>query len=116
MIRVTIKDADALKAITIQQLKTYLESTSWTKREDISRSLASGERTVVGELWSQDTGPTKRTAIVVPGKETFADYTARISEALMALERAEGRTQLEIYVDITQKSVVIKPTKSKKKK
>ena len=114
-VKVTIKDADALKSITVAQLKTYLENSGWTKREDISRSLASGERTIVGELWSQDIGPAKTTAIVVPAKETFADYAARMSEVMMSLEKAEQRSQLEIFVDITKKAIVIKPKKSKKK-
>jgi len=114
-IKVTIKDRDALQSISVKQLQTYLEANGWAKKEDISRSLASGERTIVGEVWSQDIGPSTRTAVVVPGKETYADYVARISEAMHELERVEGRSQLEIFVDITQTSIYIKPKKFKKK-
>jgi len=112
---VTIKDGNALKSITIKQLQEYLENNGWSKREDIMNTLASGERTLVGEVWSQDVGPVRKTAIVVPAKETFADYAIRLSEAIMALERTEGRSQLEIYVDITQTSIYVKPKKYKKK-
>jgi hypothetical protein len=116
MIKVTIKDAAALKSITVEQLKTYLGTVGWAKREDISRANSSGERTVVGEVWSQDVGPQVRTAIVVPSKESFADYAARISEALMSLEKAKVRSQLEVFVDITKTAIVIKPKKAKKSK
>jgi hypothetical protein len=116
MIAVTIKDAEALKAISVKQLQTYLSNHGWSKREDLTRVLASGERTVLGEVWSQDIGPVVRTAVVVPAKETFADYTARIIEAIMALERVERRSQLEIYVDITQTAIVVRPSKKSKKK
>lgn len=113
-IRITIKDRDALQSITVKQLQTYLEHNGWAKKEDISRSLASGERTILGEVWSQDVGPTARTALVVPVKETLADYAIRLSEAMMELERVEGRSQLDIFVDITQTSIYIKPKKYKK--
>ena len=112
---VTIKDRDALQSITVKQLQTYLENNGWMKKQDISNSSASGERTVVGEVWSQDIGPTARSALVVPAKETLGDYVIRLSEAIMELERVECRSQLEIFVDITQTSIYIKPKKYKKK-
>jgi hypothetical protein len=114
--KVTIKDAEALKSIEIENIKEYLTGHGWYKREDLQRTLASGEKNTVGELWTQDMGPQARTAVVVPGKQTFSDYAARMSEMLMSLERVEGRSQLEIYVDITKIPVILKPKKAKKKK
>lgn len=113
--KVTIKDSDALKAIVIADLKEYLTDHGWYKREDIQRTLANCDKTIVGELWTQDVGPVSRTAVVIPVKQQSPDYIARMSEVLMSLEKAEGRTQLEIYVDITKTSVVLRPKKSKKK-
>jgi hypothetical protein len=116
MIKVTIKDGEALKAITVENLKEYLASNGWYKREDLQRTLANGDKNTVGELWTQDVGPVARTAVVVPGKQSFADYAARMSEAIFSLEKVEGRSQLEIYVDITKMPVVLRPKKSKKTK
>ena len=33
-LKVTIKDGEALKAVTVQQIKTYLSSKGWYKKED----------------------------------------------------------------------------------
>lgn len=114
-IMVTIKDAAALKSITVELLKKYLDKHNWTKREDLTRISAYGDKTIVGEIWSQDIGPKRQTAIIVPAHDEFADHTARMSEALMALERNEQRSQLEIFVDIMQVPISIKPKKIKKK-
>jgi len=116
MIRVTIKDADALKSIKVDQLKTYLEKSGWFKRQDIMNTLASGERQIVAQLWSADVGPKVKTAIVVPIHNDFRDHVARMSEAIQSLEQAENRSQLEIYVDITQAPIIVRPTKTKSKK
>ena len=110
-LRVTIKDRDSLQLITIKQIKKYIESKGWFKKEDISRTYADQEPKVIAELYTCDTGPTLTSALVIPVSEEYKDYTSRVSEIIFALEKKENRSQLDIYVDITQKSVVVRPNK-----
>jgi hypothetical protein len=116
MIRVTIKDREALKSILLEDLKEYLASNKWYKREDLQRTMANGQKIGFGELWTQDTGPTARTAVVVPLNQADTNHEARMSEALMSLEKVEGRSQLEIFVDITKTPILLRPKKAKKAK
>lgn len=113
MIRVTIKDKVALQSIKIEDFKSYLTLKGWNKKEDYTRTLATGEKNKVAEVWSMDGSGVNygATAILVPERETLIDYAARMSENLLNLERIENRSQLEIYVDITRKKIVFSPTK-----
>ena len=115
-IRVTIKDKEVLSELPLVKFRTYLENKGWYKRDDFYKTMASGERVSFGEIWSMDRGPKPQTAIFVPNSEKIIDYSARMSENFMILERIENRSQLEIYVDILQKPVIVRPTKVKVKK
>lgn len=115
-LKVTIKDGEALKAVTVQQIKTYLSSKGWYKKEDFVRTFTNSEKKVMSEIWSKDLGQTVATSLFVPLSEDVSDYTARISELFIHLERYECRSQLELFVDITQKSLVIRPKKIAKTK
>lgn len=117
MIRVTIKDKEALQEITIDDFKTYLTNKGWYKKDDYNKMFNDGSKSKVAELWAPGKGSmTSVAVIVVPMSETLADYTARMAENMIALERSEGRSQLEIYVDITKTAIIIEPTKAKKVK
>jgi hypothetical protein len=112
-IKVTIKDKDALINIPLDKFKTYLTKKGWAKKDDYNRMLANGSSMLVAELWTQGVWPKVSSVIVLPTKQTFTDYAARMSENLMTLERTENRSQLEIYADIIQKTITFKPNKIK---
>ena len=107
--KVTIKDSDFLKGITIGKLKKYLTAKKWEKIADTYNTLPSGERKIIAEQWSPDIGLTKRNAVLIPNSETYIDYVARTIETIFTLERYESRSQLEIIVDIMQQELVVSP-------
>ena len=115
-IRVTIKDREAIMALTVDQIKKYLSSKGWYKKEDYVKSFANGDRKAIAELWSQDSGPANTSALLIPNSSEVIDYAARVSELLILLEQKENRSQLEIYADISQLSIVVRPKKISKPK
>lgn len=114
MLRVTIKDKDALQLITVDSFKEYLSAKGWYFKEDYLRTMVSGQRIKIAEIWSMDTGIVSQTAIVVPNSESMVDYAARMSENLIILEKIENRSQLQIYVDLSKTDLIIKQTKKTK--
>lgn len=114
--RVTIKDKEALQKITVIQLKKYLLTSGWIKSKDFYRPQVHGSGVMVGEIWVVNQQSPTPISIFVPNNSEFSDYVARISEFLMALERVENRSQLDIYVDITGEKITVTPSKNKKTK
>jgi hypothetical protein len=111
---VTIKDREAIKSITVKQIKNYIESKDWIKKEDRIRTYDDQESKIVAEIYVKDLQfNASDTVLLIPTSESFGDYTARVSEILFTLEKYENRSQLEIYSDIIQKSIVIRPNKIK---
>ena len=111
--KVTIKDKDALQALRVKHVKSYVESKGWKKIEESLNTYTdeSGNILPVSSVYSQEEKSHIYTSLTIPNAEHFADYSARMSELLMNLEKFENRSQLEIYVDITQRSFVIRPKK-----
>lgn len=96
MIKVTIKDKDALLSINHENLITYLEKTGgW-------ELIQENEKVKIYEDSLQQ-------RIYVLLEKSLADYTARMSENLMTLEKKYRQSQLQIFADITQNSIVINP-------
>ena len=101
--KVTIKDRELLSLITVDQIIAYIKATGW---EEV------GEKDN-GKIWAKD-GKERRVNMVVPLVSTQLDYIARITEILFQLEQFEGRSQLNIYSDISRKAIIIKPTPKNK--
>lgn len=89
--RADITDADALGTLPLSAVSSYLRVRGWKP----------GERWADrGTVFRQENGEAP-VEVLVPARETFADYWRGVADILRVLERAEGRSQLSIYVDIS---------------
>lgn len=89
--RADITDADALGSLPLSAVLGYLQARGWKPGEHWA------DRGVVFRQ-ANDGAPVE---VLVPVRETFADYWRGVAEVLRVLERAEGRSQLSIYADIS---------------
>ena len=93
--KVTIRDAAALRAIPPLDLAAYLRSSGWVLAERL------GDK---GAVWTRASGSGASLEILLPLRHELRDFTARMADALQALEAAEGRSQLDILRDIRASS------------
>jgi hypothetical protein len=86
--KVTIKDREALTACEPELIKTYLIKKGWINEREVY-------------VFNNDT-------IVFP---TVIDqnYFSQVSWMLMVLEKAENRSQLDIWCDITNRTLFFGP-------
>jgi hypothetical protein len=90
-VKVTIRDKDALTALSWVGLKTYLESKGWKPVDDISDKAVVYQRRVK---------KTRYWEILVPLRTDLADYAARMGDAVRTLGRVEDRSELDVYEDL----------------
>lgn len=108
--KVTIKDKEALNSITPDDLLNYLNAMEWEKGDDIIR-----DDVVVATLWKKYSKEKHRYSYVRHMHENhWADYSARMAENLMEIEQCEDLSQIQIYVDITGKTLLFSPYDVKK--
>lgn len=86
--KATIRDSQVLGAIRLANINSYLTGRQWVRV-----SVVEGRY----EVWGQ---PDESRELVVPARESFADYASRMGELLLALSMAEERPQPRILQDI----------------
>lgn len=92
---VQILDSAALSSISIVSLRAYLNSREWTD------AGVWGERPITifanehnGRTWE----------ILVPHKDTIAGYAENMAETVAVLAEVEGRSQLDVFYDLSATS------------
>ena len=84
--RVRISDQKILQSITPAEVLAYLRSRGANKTDDIQNKA---------DIWQYG-----GEEILVPLATHFADYSMRMSEILLCLEKVKERSQLMIVEDI----------------
>lgn len=92
-IEVKIVDEAALRQIQPDCLAAYLQVRGWQQAACVADNLA--------QQWLLQVTPEEEFEILAPLKTSLGDYVARIYDALYTLSVVEGRSQLEIYTDLT---------------
>lgn len=90
--KATIRDGGALARLEPAQVVSYLLAHGW-EQERMFGSL--------GSVWQKKTPEGRRVEALVPLDPEVADFVTRMSDVLRALEAVEGRSQLDIYRDLS---------------
>lgn len=88
---VQIRDRDAMLSLPIVNLSAYLNATDW------SNQGAWGSRPAV--IYAKEHGG-REWEILVPTRDTVADYAEGMAEAVAVLAAVESRSQLDVYYDL----------------
>lgn len=88
--RADIRDADAVAALRPLEVAAYLRATGWSH----------GENQGTFSVWTRDNG----LEVIVPMSRDLRDFALRMGDILRTLEALEGRSQLDIYADLTTTS------------
>ncbi len=89
--RVEIQDAKALASLSLVSLRSYLKSHGW-----IDEGAWGGGRATLylkehgGQTWD----------ILLPMRDTVADYARSMADAVSAISKIEERSQLEVFHDL----------------
>ena len=88
---VQIRDRAALSSLSLTSLRSYLNSRGWTD----DGPWGGGRATLylkehAGRTWD----------ILVPTRDTVADYASAMAEAVKALAEVEARSQLDVFYDL----------------
>lgn len=84
---VQIRDAAALRRVSLSQLRAYLEATDWVRTENWRDRIS---------VWVKEhNGQTSQ--LLTPLREHSDAYALRIGEAVTLLAEVEGRSQLDVY-------------------
>lgn len=105
-IKVAIKDREALKKISMEDLMIYLLKNEWVETDKVIR-----DGTEIGIVYTKYSKSLHKHFETMVIDETMPDYPARMAENLMYIEQCDGLSQLQIYCDITQQKFVIRPKK-----
>jgi len=89
--KVRIEDKEALDALSWQALRAYLDRTGWKQSKDIPGK---------GVIYKHKGSDRRLREIAVPLRRDFADYAARMGDAVGTLARVEDRSELDVYVDL----------------
>ena len=87
---VQIRDAAALRRVSPDRLRAYLQARDWAQ-EEVWRGRIM--------VWSATRGD-RVSEILIPLREQSDAYAVRISEAVALLSEIEERSQLEVYHDL----------------
>ena len=94
--KVQIRDGDALESLTPAGLRAYLEANGW------SDAGHWGDRPIVIYSKEQDA---RKWEVLVPLRATASDYGEMVGLAVTTLAEAEGRSQLDVFGDLTNSSI-----------
>ena len=89
---VQIRDRKALSALPIVNLRSYLQSRGWTNAGPWGERPA----TIFGK---ELTG--KNWEILVPTRDTVADFAESMAESIAVLAEVEERSQLDVFQDLS---------------
>ncbi len=88
--QVDIHDRAALGAISASSLLAYVQTADWEKADSLGKRAVVYTKQRDGRQWD----------ILVPLKDTFADFAANMAESIQVLSVVEQRSQLEVYQDL----------------
>ena len=88
---VQIRDRVALSSLSIVSLRSYLNSRGWSNEGPWGKRPATiYTKEHSGQNWE----------ILVPIRDTIADYAERMAEAVSILASVEERSQLNVFYDL----------------
>lgn len=87
---VDIHDRTALGAISASSLLAYVQAADWEKADSMGKHAVVYTKQRDGRQWD----------IVVPLKDTFADFAVNMAESIQVLSVVEQRSQLDVYQDL----------------
>lgn len=113
MIKVTIKDRDALAEITAEGAVKWLIKHKWTMHtnEKVENNI------ILGHFFYKTIGDNV-TTVMVPLNSERKDYPGQMAELLFKVETTENKSQLEIWAEMASYKLVLKkrpPRKDKRK-
>ena len=88
--QVDIHDAAALSAISASSLLAYLKAANWKQGDGLGKRAIIYTKQHDGRQWD----------ILVPLKDTFADFSTNMAESIQVLSAIEQRSQLDVYHDL----------------
>ena len=88
--QVDIHDRAALGAISASNLLVYVQAADWEKADSLGKRAVVYTKQRDGRQWD----------IVVPLKDTFADFAVNMAESIQVLSAVEQRSQLDVYQDL----------------
>ena len=88
--QVDIHDRTVLGAIPASSLLAYVQAAGWEKAHHLGKRAVVYTKQRDGRQWD----------IVVPLKDTFADFAANMAESIQVLSAVEQRSQLDVYQDL----------------
>ena len=88
---IQIQDREALSSLAVVCLTTYLTSHGWTNRGQWgSRPANIYSKETEGASWE----------VLVPTRDTIADYSESIARSIAVVADAENRSQIDVYRDL----------------
>lgn len=88
--KVQIKDRDALSSLTTLNLRAYLKSRGWADAGQWGERATIHVKEYAGRDWE----------ILVPLRDTVADYAESMAETVEILATVEERSQLDVFDDL----------------
>ena len=92
--KVQIRDREALSSLTTSNLRAYLRSREWADAGQWGERATVHSKEHSGRDWE----------ILVPLRDTVADYAEVMAEAIATLAEAEKRSQLDVFNDLSNAS------------
>ncbi|WP_293144245.1 MULTISPECIES: hypothetical protein [unclassified Microcoleus] len=90
--KVTVKDFEVFKSLDVNVIIAYLQRNGWHEHSRIYDNK--------GAIWVKKNDAGDVFDIGLPLTRDFADYPARMGDAVKKLELSENRSQLEILSDL----------------
>ncbi|MEG4530447.1 hypothetical protein [Microcoleus sp. D2_18a_D3] len=90
--KVTVRDLEVFKSLDVNVIIAYLQKNGWHEHSRIYKNK--------GAIWVKKNDAGDVFDIGLPLTREFADYPARMGDAVKTLEAAENRSQLEILSDL----------------
>ena len=89
--KVQIRDRDALSSLTASGVRSYLQSRGWSDAGVWAERATIHVKEHAGRDWE----------ILIPLRDTVADYAEVMAEAVAVLATVEERSELAVYNDLT---------------
>ncbi|MEG4441447.1 hypothetical protein QUB47_17445 [Microcoleus sp. AT9_B5] len=90
--KVTVRDLEVFKSLDVNVIIAYLQKNGWHEHSRIYDNK--------GAIWVKKNDAGDVFDIGLPLTREFADYPARMGDAIKTLEVSENRSQLEILSDL----------------
>ena len=91
--KVEIQDRDALARLSLLDVRAYLDSQGWS---------AAGRYGTVATIYEARDSAGKNFELLLPMKESLADYAARMGDIVGTLADVEGRDEIAVFHDLVK--------------